>query len=111
MNILVNAQPACALINSGCTQTLVGPTIQTGKAYGLKRSMTADGRMINCVGEIPIELSLAGKTIEVLCAVTKKMVLGVDIIVGTDVHFKFSLNYDCFSLHPLSIHLRRLERA
>ena len=30
-------------------------------------------------------LSLAGKTIEILCVVTKKMVLGVDIIVGTDV--------------------------
>ena len=55
----------------------MGPAIQTGKAYGLKRIMTADGRRINCEGEILI-LSLAGKTIEVLCIVTKKMVLGVD---------------------------------
>ena len=100
VNVLVNGQPARALIDSGCTQTLVGPTIQTGKAYGLKRIMTADGRMINCEGETPVVLTLAGKTIEVLCVVTKKMVLGVDIIVGTDVlkHFKFSMNYGRFSI-------------
>ena len=65
-NILVNGQPACALIDSNCTQTLIGPNIQTGKAYGFKRIMTADGRIINCTGEIPVLLSLAGKTIEVL---------------------------------------------
>ena len=58
MNILVNGQPARALIDSGCTQTLVGPAIQTGKAYGLKRIMTADGRMINCEGETPVVLTL-----------------------------------------------------
>ena len=62
--------------------------------------MTPDGRMINCEGEIPVVLSLAGKAIEVLCVVTKKMVLGVDIIVGTDVlkYFKFSMNHSRFSL-------------
>ena len=27
VNILVNGQPACALIDNGCTQTLVGPAI------------------------------------------------------------------------------------
>ena len=43
---------------------------------------------------------MAGKTIEVLCVVTKKIVLGVDIIVGTDVlkYFKFSMNYGRFSI-------------
>ena len=50
-NILVNGQSARALIDNGCTQALLGPTIQTGKAYGLKRIMTADGRMINCEGD------------------------------------------------------------
>ena len=50
VNVLVNGQPARALIDSGCTQTLVGPTVQTGKAYGLKRIMTADGRMIKLPG-------------------------------------------------------------
>ena len=70
--------------------------------------MTADGRMINCDSQIPIILSLAGKTIEVLCVVTKKMVLGVDIIVGTDVfkHLKFFINYGGFSIASLSIHVR-----
>ena len=85
MNILVNGQPACTLIDSGCTQTLVGPTVQNSKVYGLKRIMTADGRMINCEGEIPVVFSVAGKTIEVLCVVTKTMVHEVNVIVGTDV--------------------------
>ena len=87
-NILVNGHPACALIYSGCTQTLVGPTIQTG-----------DGRIMTCESKIPVVLPLAEKTIEVLCVVTKKMVLAVDIIVETDVlkHFKFSLNCGPFS--------------
>ena len=67
VNVLENGQPARALIDSGCTQSLVGPAIQTGKAYGLKQIMTVDGRMINCEGEIPVVLSLAGKLLK-FCA-------------------------------------------
>ena len=85
MKISVNGQSVWGLIDSGCTQTLVGPAIRTAKVNGRKRIMTADGRIISCVGEVSVILSLAGKTIEVPCVVTQNMVPDVDVIVGTDV--------------------------
>ena len=100
MKISVNGQSVWGLIDSGCTQTLVGPAIRTAKVNGRKRIMTADGRTISCMGEVSVVLSLAGKTIEVPCVVTQNMVPDVDVIVGTDVlkHFKFCLDWGKFSI-------------
>ena len=100
MKISVNGQLVWGLIDSGCTQTLVGPAIRTAKVNGRKRIMMADGRIISCMGEVTVVLSLAGKTIEVPCVVTQNMVPDVDVIVGTDVlkHFKFCLDRGKFSI-------------
>ena len=93
MNVKINEQSACALIDTGCTQTLVGPTIRTTQASGHKQIITADGRVLDCQGETCVTLSMAGKTIKVRCVAIQKMLLGVDIVIRTDVfkHFKFCL--------------------
>ena len=43
MNIKIHKQSACALIDSGCTQTLVGPKIRTNQASEVKQVITVDG--------------------------------------------------------------------
>ena len=52
MNVKVNKQSACTLIDTGCTQTLVGPIIRTTQASGGKQIITADGRVIDCQGKL-----------------------------------------------------------
>ena len=105
MNVKINEQPACALIDTGCTQTLVGPTIRTTQASGSKQIITADGRVIDCQGETCVTLSIAGKTIKVQCVAIQKMLPGVDVVIGTDVlkHFKFCLDYGKFSIAAAAV--------
>ena len=80
MNVKINEQSACALIDTGCTQTLVGPTIRTTQASGRKKIITADGRVIDCQGETYVTLSIAGKTIKVPCVEIQRMLPGVDVL-------------------------------
>ena len=91
MKIRANGISVWALIDTGCTQTLVGPRVRTGKVNGIKRIMTADGRLVECDGEVPVDLTIVGKTVSAPCIVVRKMVPNVEVIVGTDVlkHFKF----------------------
>ena len=98
MNVKINEQSACALIDTGCTQTLVGPTIRTSQTSGRKQIITAAGRVIDCQGETYVTLLIAGKTIKVPCVSIQRMLPIVDVVIGTDVlkHFKFCLDYNLF---------------
>ena len=105
MNVKINEQSACALIDTGCTHPLVGPTIRTIQASGRKQIITADGRVINCQGETYVTLLIADKTIKVPCVAIQRMLLGVDVVIGTDVlkHFKFCLDYGKFSIAATAV--------
>ena len=105
MNVKINEQSACALIDTGCTQTLVGPTIRTTQASGRKQIITADGRVIDCQKETYVTLSIAGKTIKVPCVAIQRMLPGVDVVTGTDAlkHFKFFLDYGKFSIAAAAV--------
>ena len=60
MKISVNGKVVWALIDTGCTQTLIGPQVPANVAEGLKRIMTADRRLVNCAGEATVDLVMAG---------------------------------------------------
>ena len=81
MNVKIND---CALIDTGCTQTLVGPTVRTTQASKRKQIITADGRVIDCQEETYVTLSIAGKTIKVRCVAIQRMLPGVDVVIGTE---------------------------
>ena len=100
VNILVNGQLACALIGSDCTQTLVGPNHTNWQSLWIEASYDCRWKNDKLRGRDSPCIVFGWKTIEVLGVLTKKMVLGVDIIVRTDVlkYFKFSLNYGHFSI-------------
>ena len=105
MNVKINEQSACALIDTGCTQTLVGPTIRTTLASGCKQIITADGKVVDYQGETYVTLSIAGKTIKVRYVAIQRMLPGVDVVIGTDVlkHFKFCLDYGKFSIAAAAV--------
>ena len=100
INVKINEQSACVLIDTRCKQTLVGPTIRTTQASGQKQIIIADGRVIDCQGETYVTLLIAGKTIKVPCVAIQRMLPGVDIVIGTNMlkHFKFCLDYKKFSI-------------
>ena len=95
MNVKINEQSACVLIDTRCKQTLVGPTIRTTQASGCKQIIIADGRVIDCQGETYVTLSIAGKTIKVPCVAIQRMLPGVDLVIGTNMlkHFKFCRDF------------------
>ena len=78
----------------------MGPTIRITQTSGHKKIITADGRVIDCSGENYVTLSIVGKTIKVPCVAIQRMLLGVDVVIGTIMlkHFKFCLDYKKFSI-------------
>ena len=67
--------------------------------------MRVHERIISCIGEVSVVLSLAEKTIAVPCVVTQNMVPDVDVIIGTDIlkHFKFCLDGGKFSIPAAAV--------
>ena len=63
------------------------------KLYGLKKIMTADGRLIKCDGEVLVSLTSAGKTVKVPCVMILTIVPNMDVIVGRNVlrHLNFAI--------------------
>ena len=105
MNVRINEQSVCALIDIGGTQTLVRPTIRTTQASGSKQIITADWRVIDCQGETYVTLPMVGKTIKVPCVAIQKMLPDVDVVIGTDVlmHFKFCPDYEKFFIAAVAV--------
>ena len=93
MNVKINEQSVCALIDTGCPQTLVGPTIRTTQASGRKQIITADRRVIDCQGETYVSLSMAGKTMKVPWVAIQRMFPGVDVVIETDVFKALQILY------------------
>ena len=56
--------------------------------------------MIDCKGEVVVDIEIAGKTVKAPCIVVYKMIPDVDVIIGTDVlrHFQCSFHKGQFSV-------------
>ena len=46
--------------------------------------MTADGRLVDCRGEVIVNLEVAGKVLNLPCISVDRMLPDVDVILGTD---------------------------
>ena len=105
MNVKINEQSACGLIDSGCTQTLVGSTIRTTQASERKRIITGDGKVIDCQGKTSSLCQWQGKQLKVLCVAIQKMLPSADIVIGIDrlKHFKFCLEYKKFCIAATAV--------
>ena len=74
MKISVSGKIVLTLIDTGCTQTLIGPQVPANVAEGSKRIMTADSRLVDCAGEATVDLVMAGKRLTLPCIVLERMI-------------------------------------
>ena len=69
--------------------------------------MTADGRLVDCRGEVIVNLEVAGKVLNLPCISVDRMLSDVDVILGTDVlrYFDCSFNRGEFFLCAAAVYL------
>ena len=86
MKVHVDGQECTALINSGCSQTLVSKAVCCFWKQKSAGVLTADGRTLNCQGYCKIKVEpdqVLAINIEAL--VVGKQLLGFDLLLGIDV--------------------------
>ena len=97
MDIRVNGKRAKALIDTGCTHSLICKKVVEAKKIGQcsKTILSADAKRMKIDGEVDVIVEINGNRLETKCAVIEKLVPGIDIIVGTDIlkYFRFELHY------------------
>jgi len=80
---LVNGRACLALVDTGCSQTIVRCDL-VKNPMNPKEILTVDGRRAQCEGEIFCNLTIQGSEISLNCLVMKRMIRGVDVILGLD---------------------------
>ena len=86
MNIGVNGQSVLALVDSGCSKTVVRRGLVREHVEGVRKNpiVLADGSAADASsGEV--QLSINGKVINVECLVMESMPFGLGVLVGMDV--------------------------
>jgi len=86
MNISVNGQSVLALVDSGCSKTVVRRGLVREHVEGVRKNpiVLADGSAADASsGEV--QLSINGKVINVECLVMESMPFGLGVLVGMDV--------------------------
>ena len=86
MKVRVDGQECTALIDSGCSQTLVSKVVcrfWKRKSAGV---LTADGRTLNCrgYGKVKVEVDRF-PAVEIEVLVVDKQLLGFDLLLGINV--------------------------
>ena len=84
----MNGEGARGLIDSGCSRTILGPGVKIhNRFYSPCNSFILgfDGSQVPVAGEAQVELSFAGKPVVVRALVSRRLLPGVNVIVGLDV--------------------------
>ena len=80
----LNGRACLGLVDTGCSQTIVRSNL-VGKPLHPKEILTVDGRIAQCEGEILCNLVVQGREVSINCLAMKRMIRGVDVILGLDV--------------------------
>ena len=85
MKVRVDGQECTALIDSGCSQTLVSKAMCRFWKQKSAGVLTADGRTLNCrgYGKIKVEVSQV-PAVDIEALVVDKQLLGFDLLLGID---------------------------
>ena len=84
ISVRVGERRVMALVDTGCTTTMVKTHLVTGW-NGSGRVVGFDGRNVKCCGTSNIELELEGRQLSVEAIVNDRLVPGVEAIIGMDV--------------------------
>ncbi|QQP49389.1 Putative LOC101234602 [Caligus rogercresseyi] len=83
--LTINGREVMGLIDTGCTQTILGPSFINLSKRGRFPVTAFDGNVIHCDGSASVVVMLGGVSTRVECLISSKMIEGVDAIIGTDV--------------------------
>ena len=85
----LNGKVVQALVDTGCSQSMVEAKLVHGVVGSGRKVATVDGRMIFGIGETEVALEIDGKCLDVTCLVMPKLVDSVELIIGMDVINEF----------------------
>ncbi|MEM7283949.1 MAG: retropepsin-like aspartic protease [Pseudomonadota bacterium] len=84
-DVLVNQQSWRALIDTGCTTTLVTPRVTKGHVVlpgGTHRIKMMDGTSVGVLGCVTMPITIDQRQRRISCQVVREMLSGIDVIIG-----------------------------
>ena len=84
IEVLVGGRAVRALVDTGCTTTLVRSSL-VGDRVGESWMSAFDGRKVRCGGERPVNLEVGGTPVEVSAVAIEHLVGDLDVLLGMDV--------------------------
>lgn len=83
VDAIVNGQPVRALVDTGCSKSMVSIHVSSSRGRGCEVT-TFDGGKVGCLGEAEVSLEVDGRRLRVECVVTERLLGGIDAILGMD---------------------------
>jgi transposase InsO family protein len=85
VSIVASGERVQALVDTGCSQTIVAQRLARNVTNGAGRIMTVNGSSVSCAGTTMVQLGVGERKLVVHGLVLERMVPGVDVILGMDV--------------------------
>ena len=85
VNITVCGRRVIALVDTGCSRTIVAPHLSEGSRGGKCDVVAVDGSRVRCLGESVVSAIVAGVPVRMDCIVAARLVEGFDVILGMDI--------------------------
>ena len=84
IEVVVNGQMAKALVDTGCTRTMVRGDLSS-QAMGERVLAAVDGREVRCRGSAHAEIVVGRNMVRQEVVVMDWMVGGIDVVIGMDI--------------------------
>ena len=84
VEVVVNGIPVVALLDTGCTTSLVQSEI-AGTHYGKTRVVAFDGKHVDCLGKSKVEFEVGGKSLMKEALVVNSIVCNFKAVIGMDI--------------------------
>ena len=81
---VVNGRPVRALVDTGCTKSMVSVSVSGVRGHRCEVT-TFDGGRVGCLGGAKVSLEVGGRRLSVECIVAERLLDGISAILGMDV--------------------------
>ena len=85
VDITIDGRPARALLDTGCSRTVIATWISGVTARGKQEIVAVDGSRVTCAGTATVVLHVCGKVVRAGCVVVNRLISGIDAVLGMDV--------------------------
>ena len=85
INVCVQGKQFKALVDTGCSKSVLSPKVCKSWKKIRQYVVTVDGSQLPCVGKVTTPLSIDGCAIKVNCLVAESIFGDIDVVVGMDV--------------------------